>query len=222
MTRIISSIRILVFLTAIAATQADVCASHCQSIDSCKTDPRARGSYCRTDKNPHICHGIYFTDASKTRMCYRPNDAKCPESIPVGCGAETTAAPHAKAHHAAKASPAVATTAAPARKVPVAPVVVPNGKYTASGAFFSLSVTFDAKAMTGAIELSVAGRKIHGSHIPFVMHGSVVRCSSGPALTGFLAQLPFAVSADDLVMTYDAAADQVIGSIMGFSVTGKK
>ncbi len=134
-----------------------------------------------------------------------------------GSRAETTLAPRVKP----LAGKPAANTVAPVRKVPVA-AAVPNGRYTASGTLFSLTVTFDSKAMMGAIEVSFAGRKINGSEIPFVMHGSTVQCTAGQALDAFLSQLPVALAASDLVLTFDAAADQLQGSIMGFSVTGKK
>lgn len=137
------------------------------------------------------------------------------------CGShvETTLAPRIRAQPIG--SKPAGTTAAPARKVPAA-AAVPNGKYTANGTIFSLSVTFDSKAMMGAIEIIVTGRKFNGSEIPFVMHGSTVQCTTGQALNAFLSQLPVALVSSDLVMTYDAATDQLQLSIMGFSVTGKK
>lgn len=61
------------------------CQDICNHVGECITDPHEFGSYCKDTQNPKVCFGLYFTDASRTSICFQPNNGKCPESFPVPC-----------------------------------------------------------------------------------------------------------------------------------------
>ena len=64
------------------------CEERCEALDSCRNDPHAHGSYCKVDHDPQTCFGMYYTEASRTEICYQPNEGEsgsCPEDIPVLC-----------------------------------------------------------------------------------------------------------------------------------------
>ncbi len=69
------------------------CQAICNSVSSCANDPHAHGSYCKSDKNPQVCFGLYVT--SSGGICFQPNDPSCDERVPVRCpilaAAETNA-----------------------------------------------------------------------------------------------------------------------------------
>ena len=69
---------------------ADICEDICLLTPSCANCPGAHGSYCKSYKDPAVCFGLYFRDASKQSICFQPNDPTCPENLPVPCSLETS------------------------------------------------------------------------------------------------------------------------------------
>lgn len=71
--------------TLLSTASATTCQSLCESLESCASDPNAKGSYCKTDESPQACFGLYYKDASLTTMCFQPNDTECSETYPIIC-----------------------------------------------------------------------------------------------------------------------------------------
>lgn len=68
-----------------ALSDANVCQDLCAVVDSCISSKKAQNSYCKFWQNPPVCFGLYFTDATYTKVCYKPSDPGCPEKYPVIC-----------------------------------------------------------------------------------------------------------------------------------------
>lgn len=77
----------LVALFHSSGASAETCESYCDSVEECRNDPHAHGSYCKIDHNPQTCFGLYWTDEAQTSMCFEPNSADCPSAWPVSCPA---------------------------------------------------------------------------------------------------------------------------------------
>ena len=73
--------------TLISAVSASSCQTLCSSLDECANDPHAHGSYCKTWNEPNVCFGLYYTDETRTSLCFQPNNSACPERFPVECPA---------------------------------------------------------------------------------------------------------------------------------------
>jgi hypothetical protein len=73
----------------------DHCQAICDATPTCKNDPHAHGSYCKSWQQYPVCFGLYFTDSTRTTTCFQPNDPSCPETFPVNCASVpgTTVAP---------------------------------------------------------------------------------------------------------------------------------
>lgn len=56
----------------------DYCATICFFTSSCRNDPHAHGSYCKTDHFPNVCFGLYRRPSFFPRFCFQPNDPSCP------------------------------------------------------------------------------------------------------------------------------------------------
>lgn len=67
--------------------EVQTCQSICDSVLACANCPHAHGSYCKSDKNPQVCFGLYHT--SEGSICFEPNDPTCNESVPVLCPTDT-------------------------------------------------------------------------------------------------------------------------------------
>lgn len=77
--------KVTALATLLGTASATTCQTLCDSLESCASDPNAKGSYCKTDESPQACFGLYYKDASLTAMCFLPNDAECSETYPVIC-----------------------------------------------------------------------------------------------------------------------------------------
>ena len=77
--------RISLFAALIGSSSATTCQELCDNLESCKNDPRAHGSYCKTWNEPQTCFGLFFRDEERSTMCFQPNDSTCPQSRPVSC-----------------------------------------------------------------------------------------------------------------------------------------
>ena len=79
-----------VFLFAAAVVQSsvsqDICQEHCVNTPSCINEEHEHGSYCKSWQDPSVCFGLYWTDETKTTMCFEPSeDGACSENTPVTC-----------------------------------------------------------------------------------------------------------------------------------------
>ena len=61
------------------------CQAICNTVETCFNDPQAHGSYCKSWQSESVCFGLYYTDASRTSVCFHPNDPSCPQEFPVRC-----------------------------------------------------------------------------------------------------------------------------------------
>jgi hypothetical protein len=176
----------------VTSVRGDECTDICRSLEECRTDPRGRGSFCKTDKNPQVCFGLYYKNSAKTEICYQPNSSSCPDTNPVLCGAS-----------------AVATTVASA-------VVTPSGRYAGSALYGTVGLTanFNPQAMTLDIGVTVAGSaSFNGIGMPFTMseNGLEVYISDTPQRAAFLNSLPVAVPAHMLIIRYNPSTNRVTG-----------
>ena len=66
---------------------ADDCSELCEVTGACREDPHNHGSYCKRSQSPPVCFGFYWTNESKSNICYEPNGGStlCPSSYPIGC-----------------------------------------------------------------------------------------------------------------------------------------
>lgn len=70
---------------AVWQTFGHTCEDVCAEVESCVTSKKAQNSYCKYWQNPPVCFGLYFTDATYSKVCYQPNDPDCKEAYPVIC-----------------------------------------------------------------------------------------------------------------------------------------
>jgi hypothetical protein len=79
--------------TGASACEPTTCEAICLNVNSCANDPQAHGSYCKSDQDPQVCFGLYYTDITHTTICFEPNDVECPEEFPVSCPTPTPPPP---------------------------------------------------------------------------------------------------------------------------------
>ena len=62
------------------------CQELCDKVESCRNDPHAHGSYCKTWQDKEVCFGLYHTKHGG--YCFEPNDPHCNDAKlePVKCG----------------------------------------------------------------------------------------------------------------------------------------
>jgi hypothetical protein len=126
------SIFALFFATAVVA---DECADFCRSVEGCP----GRGSFCKTDHKPSTCFGLFWEDASNTKMCYRPAApaGQCRNGRPVLCNQtqSSSTSPHPGAKKAMSVSTVKPAKQVDAKKssvsstnVPKVPTTTPKAK----------------------------------------------------------------------------------------------
>lgn len=85
--QVITVMRIIFsFFVLFTVVRADICQDHCNNTPSCLNEEHEHGSYCKTWQPENVCFGLYWTDESRTTMCFEPAEgSSCSESIPVTC-----------------------------------------------------------------------------------------------------------------------------------------
>ena len=224
-------------------TVRDECEDICASTPGCITDHH--GSYCKTWLNPHVCFGLYFTDASRTSTCFEPFDSTCPSAFPVGCqGVSNTGVPVTPATTevtttseattvASETEPVVAPTSLPAETEPVVAVetvaptsppapIQPSGAYrgSAMSGLLIMTATFSSSAVD--IVFTFSGTDVSGAGIPYVMNGLNVELVEGPVLRGLLDQVNPNLNSNAITIRYNPDSDEVSGSFMRMNITGTR
>ena len=77
----------IIAATLLGGIRADSCEDLCKKVDECAQCPMNHGSYCKSWETPNVCFGLYYTDETKTSMCFasNPHVSNCPETYPVPC-----------------------------------------------------------------------------------------------------------------------------------------
>lgn len=61
-----------------------ICALACFLTPQCRFDPHQHWSYCKYNKRPQVCFGLY--EVPGDFLCFQPNNPYCLERFPLRCG----------------------------------------------------------------------------------------------------------------------------------------
>ena len=196
-------------LVLAALVQADICRQLCDSLAECRQ--HGQGSYCKSNKNPMVCKGLYWKDSAKTQLCDRRSfrfpafNSRCPTDRPVLCSS-------LKEPALLRPVPSKTTSSGgPATPDTTAYVRVPDGIYRGRYLRFTLVADVDGLAMTCdvlvTLKVPLIGDRVRfrGRGLSWTMSfdGKKMKLHDTPELIKFRRSLP-GVPDKPLIIYYDA------------------
>lgn len=203
----------------LAVVRGDECGRLCDSLAECKQ--HGKGSYCKTDKDPKVCQGLYWKDSAKTQLCdQRASGSSCPGDRPVSCSA-TTPASRPVAGAATTAAPAATTALRATTVAHAARSRIPDGRYQGAYGPVTFRTDVNSRAMTCDVSASVTipflGETVAVSArgLPFTMStdGREVRLTDTRELREFRQGFPIALPDGPLVIRFDASKDRLYAPV---------